>query len=364
MSTSIILSLGNLTLFFMIIYSSFFKNKFFQFFQIFIYILVVVLFISLRDIIPNSDTATYIEYFNYYDGFETVYHSYFAWKGDYFFFFLGWIIKLFTNSESLYIFLLDFIAINLLFFAYYRILNTLNINKNTFIVLIFFVFSTSSFIFLYGNVIRQGLSVSLVLLAISYFIDKKVTVGIFYFILAILTHKSSLIFLPIFIIVFYYDIKWLTIFFILGLSFSLSKLELISMIGDFNILFVSDKILVYQGAEQANIDIKLYVLFFNFIYLLFAINKSYVFDKLFKIWILLFAIVLFSSEIEKFASRLILYNDIILPILYYLVLFINKDKKYFKLLFTLNILFVFLYSVYVYNHQSILNTICYTNTLF
>lgn len=364
MNTSVLLSIGSLFLFFTIIYSSFIKNKLFQYFQVFIYIFIVVLFIALRNIIPGSDTATYIEYFHYYDGFDTIFNSYFSWKGDFFFFFLGWFIKLFTKSDFIYIFLLDFMAIYLLFFAYYRILNTFSINKNTFSILIFFVFITSSFIFLYANVIRQGLAISIILLSISYLIEKRTKIGIFYFILAIFTHKSSFIFLPIFIIVFHYNIKWLTLFFILGISFLVGKLELISKIADFNILFVSDKILGYQGVEQVNIDIKILLLFINFIYLSISINKNVIYDVLFKIWVLLFSIILFSSEIEKFASRLILYTDIMLPLFYYLMLFLNKEKKYFKLLFISNILFAFLYSQYVYNHHSILNTISYSNTLF
>ena len=85
MNTSVLLSIGSLFLFFTIIYSSFIKNKLFQYFQVFIYIFIVVLFIALRNIIPGSDTATYIEYFHYYDGFDTIFNSYFSWKGDFFF---------------------------------------------------------------------------------------------------------------------------------------------------------------------------------------------------------------------------------------------------------------------------------------
>ncbi len=364
-NTSLVLSVGSILLMSLMLYSFLFKKKYIKYlnFQILIYIILMTFFISLRDL-TGSDTIIYIEYFHYYDDFSSVYDSYFSWKGDYFFFFLGWFIKLFTSSEFIYIFVLDFIGIFLLAFGFYRLSKLSFLNNNLFFIIMFFVFSTSSFIFLYGNVIRQGIAISLIIVSLSYFLDKRKFLGIIYFLLAIFTHKSSLIFLPVFLPVLYFNIKWRTIIFIFIVSFLVGKLQLITKIADFNILFVSDKILSYQNAEQMNLNLKLIILMINTIIFSLFINKNIIFDKILKIWILLFSVVLFSIEIEKFASRLILYNDILTPLLYGMILFISRKEKYFSILLISEFLFIMIYSFYVYNHPSITNTIHYSNTLF
>lgn len=128
----------------------------------FIAALAVSLAFSFRDILDIHDAVVYMGYFREYSDFSSIFNGSYAWKEDYFFFFIGYFFKLFSNDDMLY--MQFFYFLNSIFFFFTLFLITLKVGRVEVFIIILFVLSSSSFYFLYGNVVRQGLALSLFLL--------------------------------------------------------------------------------------------------------------------------------------------------------------------------------------------------------
>jgi hypothetical protein len=236
----------------------------------FIFIIFILLFITpslfllaARDFIVGTDTLSYMEIFNaitkydYYSRFGFAYVlinkvSFFIHESYRFFlFFVGGII----TASCCAVFLRGVKE------------NPLT-SKFWYSILIFFGVLFLSDWYLVGttNSFRQGLSLPFLYLSLSYLSDRKVRYSIFYFLISISLHHSSLLILPVFILTFFNHRSVFFIFFTLAFSYVLGLNEfIVKVISDFSGLGVYEKIKYYSGSYGLwiglQIDLFLYTIF-------------------------------------------------------------------------------------------------------
>src|SRR5699024_7230478 len=111
------------------------------------------------------------------------------YNGDYLFYLLTWIIAGITNNVMIFYVILHLIFLIIL------IKGLREINGNSLVVLTLFIFLSYNFYYSYTlNAIRQGLALSLMILAIGYLIKNKGWRFLTTLVLASLFHASSVLF--------------------------------------------------------------------------------------------------------------------------------------------------------------------------
>lgn len=318
-------------------------------------IITFAIVIGLRDVYYGSDTPTYVNYFNEYTTLSNLFEK-FQYKGDYLFFMIGWFVKQITIYPEVYIFFLSFLSIVIFYLSYLKLIkNYICQYKN---ILLYSSFFTSTILLIYANVIRQGLSISLIVLSIYLFSMKKFKSAFFILLCASFIHKAAFLFFIILPIVFIYNISIKKLLFFSVISLIFMKFNLLAIIipEDF---FIIGSILSGYANTNFNVDnlsLKIIVLSISLIYfyLVTTKNKEYYFNKLFKIYLFLYSFIVISYPFGKFCERLILYDSILLPILFFMTIKIFKQKM---LMLFFYLIISSLYGIYVINHPSILANI-------
>jgi len=320
-------------------------------------IVVFATMIGLRDIYHGSDTPTYVNYFNEYTTLYNLFEK-FQDKGDYLFFVFGWFVKQITPYPEVYIFILSFLSIVIFYVSYLKLFNDYSYQHKN--ILLYSSFFTSSSLLLFGNVIRQGFSISLIVLAIYLFSIKRLKSGFFTLLCASLIHKAAFLFFIILPIVFIYNISTKKLLFTAGMSWIFMKINLLSMIVPENFFIIGSILSGYANSDfnVDNLALKIIGLSISLIYFYFVTtkNKEYYFNKLFKIYLLLYSFIVISYPFGKFCERLILYDSILLPILFFMTIKIFKQKTFMIFSYLIASL---LYGMYVISHPAILSNIRY-----
>lgn len=315
--------------------------------QIILQLLLLVFIFSLRDYNNSAfDLPVYMEYFNDTKRIIDVFISSSSWKADYIYFLIIPLLHAFNFDQFEYITFQTFLNIALLFYSIYRIFN----NDFQLIFLTFFlIVCTSSFYFLNGNVLRQGLAVPIIILSTTFVPFKSRTLlrSSTFFI-----HKGALF--SIFDNLDFGSKKMYYLIFLLSAIIGVSKIHLflLQMLPLPN--FISQKLEFYSTFERAssNSMIKLVLLFlFNFVFIYFHFNAK-IARRLFTIFFVFSNIALIFITFDGIYSRTILYTDTIIPIL---LVFLLKERFSLRKQYIYLLIFISLfYSVYVYNHPSIL----------
>lgn len=350
-------------------YSVLIRNKYITYIIIVTIIILISLFYGFRDIvIYNSEgftTDTYryaLIWFNEIKTVNAIFHGTSSWKADYLFFTIPYLVNYISSSPNIYLFINALISFSLLFYAYYKIING-NKYYYLFPFVIFLILMTSTVIANYGNLLRQGLAISLVLMSISYMLEKKYRYGYIFLILALFSHKSVIVFFIIYFFVFHKEIKLK--YYFLGMFATLPFIFFnVSDLITSNFFFLAEKIDTYQGSSSRMLLYKSILLFFIalFLYLFFKNkNYNYAFDKIFKIYLSVLMISFIFFQIEIISGRLLYYPSILLPYFIFYFLFYFKQKNLYY--FTVTILST-LYGFLILFSSSTYKTIHFTNTLF
>lgn len=313
----------------------------------FLLLLVISVFVN-RDYSANIDLPLYMDFYKYNQVFADIFESKTAWKGDFLFFGLMPVSHFMGFDRENYITFQLIISITLTFIAYFTFFKE---NRAWAFLGLFFMLNSSSFYLIHGNVIRQGLASSLLLIGLcttvwEYSLLSKIA--------AFLSHKGSVF-------------SFFTRFVNVGNKTRISLLIGALIIGYFslfiyvlNILplpaFVETKISFYSTFERASSNslIKLILLLgFNCIFLLLR-SKEAKFEKVYDLFFVFSIAALLFFRFDGMFSRLVLYTDIFIPFLSVGLIqqFLIKKNKSIAVLIT--IVFSFIYSVYVFNHDSIL----------
>ncbi len=316
-------------------------------FLAFLLLVVIAIFVN-RDYSANIDLPLYMDFYKYNQVFADIFESKTAWKGDFLFFAIMPISHLLGFDQENYITLQLIISISLTFVAYFVFFKE---KKAWAFLALFFMLNSSSFYLIHGNVIRQGLASSLLLIGLcttiwQYSLISKIA--------AFLSHKGSIF---SFLTKFFNISDRARIWFIFG-SLIIGYFSLFIYV--LNVLplpeFVQTKISFYSTFERASSNslIKLILLLvFNFIFM-FLRNKEAKFERVYDMFFVFSLAALLLFRFDGMFSRLVLYTDIFIPILSVgLIQNFTIKKNRSIAIFTL-IACSFVYSVYVFNHDSII----------
>lgn len=299
---------------------------------------LVVTLVSLVMAIPlllrNIDELKndYVLYISEYQNMETIgdlFNSRLAFKADYLFFLPQLVFNHFHFNSSVYFGLLSYVSIWLLVFSY-----STRVKSSGIFFISFCAISSSYFYLLMGNVLRQGLVLSIVILVLFQrrLIPLLLGLGI---------HKSVLILFPLFR---NYRPSLLLPLYSLILGYvGVSFLELIPIYGAKMSFYLSDFI---RSSDNGKLKLIMLLLYMFFIYWKF-VEYDLVHRRIF----LLGCVVLLFWKIDPVFSRLIYYVDIFVGYSLYrwsLLLAGHREIKVLALCFV-----VFAYGLYVISHPSV-----------
>lgn len=310
-----------------------------------------VFLLILRDPLAPADA---INYLYMYDQQQSFYNIFNAYHGNIFFSFtqyVGNIIGLsaekFFIIQTLFFYFLTFVGLRLIFQS----------NKMFLMSLSFFVL-TSTFTLLFTNVIRQGLALSLILLATGLFIRNNRFSAYFALLLSIFSHFSALVIVGIFLLVRNVRIKNKYIFLLILI---LPFVPIVSQFFIANLASIGglfEKIESFGKKDYSNtlVYMKILILYFSLIvfnhmgiYKGAFKNENYFF--IFKLYLLIVFLVMFTLPVLLLSSRYIYYASALLPILYTFVLFHRPNiiSLHFRFYFGLVISVVFGFFVYSFD---------------
>ena len=153
---------------------------------IFIVFVAIVISLLLRtDVYPRGTDSTYYAYMfdriSDYKSLHTIYYM-----NDYGFSHFSYIIKNITDSSYIYLFFTFFLSTLILFASYYFFLKEEH-SSLLYLAIVFLLFS-SSYYLLNLNGIRQGFSISMVMLAFACTFHRKNVLAILFFLVAFSLH--------------------------------------------------------------------------------------------------------------------------------------------------------------------------------
>lgn len=277
---------------------------------------------------------------------------------------LTFIISRFTDNFHIYLSLLFFLFNSILFIFWKYLASYLKIQNYSIFLLLLFGFTLSSNWynnFCY-NGLRQGIAAPLIYISILKVIDKKYIKSLFFFIIALLFHKSALL------VLIFYPILFLRIRYVLIIYFFLGGLY-VTNLSEQIIKKLSDQInpLIYLSIADYGGDDAMYVgfsfsfflysfflvLIIYFTYFLkdFLFNRAKIvhFYKLFKIYVVLIA-PYFLFGFGGFSNRYAVYGWFFMPLFFTIFIWdiklyggIKSAFLFFLLLFALykNLIFYF-----------------------
>ncbi len=314
---------------------------------LFLLALVIVVFVN-RDYSANIDLPLYMDFYKYNQVFADIFESKTAWKGDFLFFAIMPISHSMGFDQENYITLQLIISISLTFMAYGIFFKD---NKAWVFLALFFMVNSSSFYLVHGNVIRQGLASSLLLLGLCTPVDQY---SVLSKIAAFLSHKGSVF-------------SFLTKFVKLGGQAKVWLLIVSLVIGYFSLFvhvlnllplpeFVETKLDFYSTFERSSSNslIKLVLLLgFNFLFLFLNKGKAK-YGRVYDLFFVFSIAALLLFRFDGMFSRLVLYTDVFIPILTIGLIQQFSVKKNKSIAVLIAITCSFIYSIYVFNHDSII----------
>ena len=258
----------------------------------------VLFFRNLNEVL---DISLYMDEMTFLKN-NSIFESSLAWKGDYLFLLILKILSYFDK----YLGILIYFFISMLFFLK-QLLRLSKNNNLSFGVLLLFVFSSLSFYLMFGNTLRQGLAFSFILGSFNNFNKNKIWF-MFYFICAFMSHKSVIIFLLPFIIIYFKNYKKITFFLLLPFFLFIYSYLLNNLI--------SLKFTQYSSLTNPDIFndfIKLIAVTVVFVISTFILKNKFTIFHLTILCIIIVSFVFINMPI--ISSRLLLFAQLIIPII-------------------------------------------------
>lgn len=265
--------------------------------------LILTFLFYQRNIELVLDMNLYIEETDFLKS-DTIVNSRLFWKGEYFFLILLKGISLILPSK-IGIYTLVFLGMIVYLSSLTQIARNLNLNP---IIVIILTFSSLYFYLLFGNTIRQGLALAISFLSLRHLLSNNKKTFLVLAILALLTHKSTLI---LFVIPILHEVKSLRRSIKLPLTIILICASF-AFIND----YLSVKLLNY-GMENADLTKDLIKLSVSILLSTLILTNRRSIPDYFKytfytITILSLILIGFSS----ISSRLLLYNQALTPFIF------------------------------------------------
>ena len=307
------------TLIYILLYFSFYYNFKLSLnislkkFEIFTSIILIVISSFRWEV--GGDWSTYL---NIYDR-STINHISFQWS------LIFELINFLSKKLLIGIWGVNLLVSVVLFYSFYKISKIL---KFDYLFILTILFSLIYFNILMGYV-RQGLCLSILILSFCYILKNKKFISACLFLLAILTHMSVIIFLPLWI--YFYRSQKLTIV-ILCISI------FFAVIINYTFIFISFRefilksYMISPGFNFRSIPLILNLLLFIFFYKKIFYEKSLTDSSLIYnscLIIFLNLIVFFSGSFSAFVDRLnVFFTFYQIIIIGKLFIFVRKKLKY------------------------------------
>ena len=319
---------------------------------VFLAITSSILLLVLRDPLAPSDAGNYSRMYGVQTSFENIFHAY---HGNVFFSFLQFIgnilglsAKQFSIVQSIFFYAVSLLGLRLIFES-----------NRMFLMSISFFSLTSTFILLFTNVVRQGLALSLIILAIGLFVKNNRFLGYFFSVLAIFSHFSALIIGGIFFFVRHFNLKRQHLFMVLlAIPFTPTISQtILTDFASFGGLF--QKIETFSNTEYNNylVYIKMIALYLSGVIFYFIgvhrgafKNKEYNF--IFKLYLLMLFFIFFTAPVLLLSSRYLYYASALLPILYTFVMFHNPNVLSAQGRLYLGLVASVIFGLFVYSFNS------------
>ena len=304
--------------------------------------LVLVGIASLR-FETGTDFNAYLNFWNVatplYDGIDYGYEYYeigFRYATSF--------IKMFSEDSVLYFFSLSFISIYVFYLGaqkYY-----LSINLALFMYLCVFYLA---YVF---NGMGQAITMSIFVLSLNYFFEKKIIQIILITVLATLIHKSGLfIFLAYFLFRVFNTIKIDYLYYIgIPIMFIVYKMHLLILI--FSNLF-PDMVKVYTKIFSESTSLFQMITRFMIVSVLFYFYKkspnNLFYKNVFLVYLIGFLLYIGFSDFNRLATRINMFFRITEILLFSNIIMYSKN------LFTKNIIFLMIVVIYSYSYFTLVN---------
>lgn len=253
-------------------------------------------------------------------------------------------------SPRIYILIVAFFSI----FVFGLAINA--IDKHHGIEVFILVLCSLTFVFLFSNTMRQGISVGIAFYAISKLLSKDTKGFLFWIIFASMFHSSALIMI---VLVFFIKRSIHVLFVIFGLTALLTlSIGFVDLFSFINVPVISDKLKYYSAGGNAQgwsfysaivMPIILYSILYN--------NKNHYLLELYKVHLTLCIVcLLFSSGLTMF-DRISAYRFLFEPLIFIALCHTVKQKS-LAMAFILTMAFIYFILV-VYSSDAIHKTLYY-----
>lgn len=287
--------------------------------------LVFTLLFYFRDITKVLDMDLYMNEIIFLKD-NSILNSRLFWKGEYFFLLIMKSVTFLPPKTGLY--LIVFFSLFIFFKSSFEIAKFFELNI---LYLIILLITSLSFYMAFGNIIRQGTAISLVMLSYSFYLKKSVKKAVFFFTIAFLTHKSSIVLIIPFILA---NTKFSLRSFILFVSIAVILFFIIEPY--FNLKIKS------YSTENSDMQKDLIKLSSGVIVLLLAFCKRKLIDKtLLYTYSYIILISLIFISVESIGSRLLIYSQIFTPFIFAFIFGKKKSLKNHTTLIATFISFVY-----------------------
>lgn len=300
----------------------------------------------LRDPFAPTDSNNYASMYSQAYQFEYIWTAY---HGNIFFSLLQWIGQQLSLEYGIFMKLYSILCLSLVSCGLFLLVpkRLLALSEGFFVI-------SSTFILLFTNVVRQGLALSLILLAIGLYINHYKKACYFLFLLAIYSHFSAIVIFLVFLLSSKYqhikNIRRNNFIFLLIIPFLfIPGYVILNIIPHLGGLFGKIESLGSRDYYQNFlVYIKLALMYLLAWFLYFFCQPALVkekFDLLFQFYIFLVALSIFLSPVLLLSSRFVYYGSALMPILlaHFYQISWGNNLRYIKLLafFVLAIMYGF-----------------------
>ena len=301
--------------------NSLIRNKYSSNFIISILILTTIAYIPSWNLY-RSDMVNYINLFLNINALE--FTDLFSTKWEPLFSITVWFISKLTDSQNLFIISIYLLMVTILLFA----LRKLYLPQH--VIFVLFAFLSYPFFYIYSfNVLRQGIAMMLIILAISLWIEKKYSLKFFLTLIAAgLFHSSSILFSTALFFMLLFRLKTRTLLFFWVISAFLFITNLNQLILNFQFIqnssyvetYTSQRFLEAYGGQTNKLNFFIFSIFFIFLFLYLykrqqlKEEKKIIYNLLIKVYIVFNSIFLLLGFVA-YSDRVASYSWIFIPIL-------------------------------------------------
>ena len=328
------------------------NNKFPNIISIFIVFGLILIILITRDVLAPTDIGNYKYMYSKSDTFAQVFEIY---HKNYFFSFLMYIGNIFNMPCELF-----FRLLSILYLYIFYIGLKLIFKEPKYYILALVLFSLSStFVLLFTNVIRQGLALSLLILAIGLILNKKKLLSYIIIILAIFSHFGILpIVLFLWVAKYLSDVRIKLRYIILLLFLPILGTMLLNSFAQLGGLFNKIQSFAHKDYNNNLVYIKVIILYiFIFIFYFYGKKlgnfKIYAFRYIFNLYLLIISLVLFTLPVLLLSSRFLYFASGLMPILLSFIFYSNRNLVNIKIRYLLFVTGAIFYGLAIYNYKSI-----------